>query len=119
MNANLVCAPGFQAAVQQCAGSKFFQHPVMRACRFAILNDCHAGAVDGVSANRRIYYAIFFKFTQHECEIMAFDSALLQLSGQIELCLDRFGDDQQAGGILVQPVNDTSTWYLAEAAGHD
>src|SRR5690606_10170438 len=54
------------------------------------------------------------KFTQYECEIVTSDSALLQLSDQIELCLDRFGDDQQAGSVLVQPVNDTGTWHLTE-----
>ncbi|SKO04239.1 Uncharacterised protein [Mycobacteroides abscessus subsp. massiliense] len=83
MNADLVCAAGFERAFDVAVGKIAFQHFDVGNGRFAAeFDDCHFQAVMWIAADLGFDFAVKRNNAVGDCAVNAFDCALLKLLNQ-------------------------------------
>jgi hypothetical protein len=78
----------------------------MRPCRLARADDRHPRALGRMAADGRVHGAGRFDMAACHRVIVPPHAARLQLPDEIGLRFERPGDDHQAAGILVEPMDD-------------
>ena len=106
VHANLVRTPGFQRTFDQRAIDEAFDDPKVRPRRLAALNNRHLRSLRRMPTDRLVDGSARFQHAAHQRLVVALDRPRLKLAHQIGLRLKRFGDDHQAGRILVQTMHD-------------
>ena len=82
----------------------------------ALLDDGHALAVVRVAADGRVDDGFrWIDAAVHESEVLLLHRALLQLPREVDVGAVVLGDDEQAGGVLVQAVDDAGPEDAADA----
>src|SRR3954468_20249799 len=83
VHADLVRAPGVQAAFDERGAAEALEHPISRARRLAAMRDRHAGAHLRVAPDRRIDGAARWRTAPHEPQANAAPGALGELLHEI------------------------------------
>ena len=81
---------------------------------FPLTGHGHARALPRVPTDRRIDRTVFARHPADQGAVKPFDRAGLQLPDQMCMGGQRFGDNHQAGRILIQPMHNTGPGNLAE-----
>ena len=117
VDAYLMGAACFQPALRQGIFPKAFQHPEMGNSRLAIFPDNgHLFTVRGIPADIPTDDAGFFLDVAPDHRLIDAESSLfLNLLCQAEVCLVILGCHHDAGGILVQPVDDARADFPVDA----
>jgi hypothetical protein len=108
-------ATGFQRTLKESTVGEFFKYAIPGQCGLAastLRHHCHLDPLHGMATDRRINPTILLDGSRRQGQILSSDGARLKLAHQIGLCLQCFGDDQQAAGVLVQAMHNTSAWNL-------
>jgi len=117
---NLMGAPGFQptgelgnavTCIVPCALAHVMGHGRL-GCNRAI--DAHAHGHLRITTDRLIDFARRQRATVHQGHVFTSHGSRLQLPNEVGLRRLRARHDQQAGGILVQPVDDTGTGDMSQ-----
>lgn len=117
MHADLVRAPREQAAFDKSAVFEPFQYVKNGRRRFAAGGyDCHFFAVDGMSADIGLDNAFFLRdIAVHERDIFLNSRLTADLFGKAVVRKVIFGDDHDAGSVLVKAVDDAGTYFAVYA----
>ena len=114
VHADLVGAAGFEPAAQQGGVGVALEHLVMRHCRPSARDHRHLRARDRVAADRRVDLAVARDAAVHHREVLALDAARLELAHEIGLRGQGLRHDQQAAGVLVEPMHDAGARHAGE-----
>ena len=106
VNANLVRTPGFQTAAHMRMGTIASDHTIMRDRLAAGVAYRHALAIHRMAIDRRIDMPARGHHAHGHRLVLALDRALGQIGDQFRVRGEGLGHDQNAGGVLVQPVHD-------------
>ncbi len=112
VHANLVGTAGFQLDPHVGVRAEALEHTVMADRRLAAIGDRHALAHAAVAADRGIDLAAGSDDANHDALVDTADLARLHLLDQPGLRLQGLGHHHQAGGVLVQAVDDTGARYV-------
>ncbi len=112
VHANLVGAAGFQLHSYMGVRAEALEHTVMADRRLAAVGYRHALAHAAMAANGRVDLATGCHHTNHDALVDTADLAGLHLLDQLGLRLQGLGHHHQAGGVLVQAVNDTGARHV-------
>ena len=108
MDADLVGAAGFKLALDEGDVAEPFHHSVVGDGMFALFTvgeDGHYEAVARVAAHVPDDGAfVLFEVAPHEGAVLAVNGVVEEVGGQLDLRLLRLGHDQNAGGVLVDTV---------------
>ena len=106
---NLVRTACLQLAFQQGDIPQAFHHAVMRHSRLAaaaVRKDRHLLPVSGIASNVPFYRSvIFIEAPPGHCRVQALRCFVEKLPAQVRLGGWIFGNNQQTGRILVNPMN--------------
>lgn len=112
MHPDLVRSPGIEAAFnQRRCFPKALEDGISGSGMFAAsFDDRHLLAVAGVAADGTLNHAGLFRNpSPAECDIGAFDAAVLELTGKAFVGFVSFGNHHQAAGLFVNAVDDAGT----------
>ncbi len=112
VHANLVGTAGFQLDPHMGVRAEALEHTVVADCRLSAVGDRHALAHAAVAPDRGVDLAAGGDHANHDALVDAADLARLHLLDQPGLRLQGLGHHHQAGGVLVQAVDDTGAWYV-------
>ena len=114
VNTDLMGSTGLQCAFDQGAIDETLDDPVVRSCRFTVLNHRHLRALRRMATDGKIDGPAAFKIAAHQRVVVAFDRARLQLPHQIGLRFQRARHHHQSAGVLVQAMDDTGARHPVE-----
>jgi hypothetical protein len=114
---NLVRATGFKGETHEAQGAPGFEHLVMRAGGTTVaLDHGHFLPLLGMAPNGRIDSALQrWQAPTHERRITPPQLAGLELRGEMAMTAVVLGDQQETGGVFVEPVHDTWAFFTPDA----
>jgi len=112
VHANLVGTAGFQLDPHVGVRAEALEYTVVADRRLAAVGNRHALAHAAMAADRGIDLAAGSDHANHDALVDAADLARLHLLDQPGLRLQGLGHYHQAGGVLVQAVDDTGARYV-------
>ncbi len=89
----------------------------MRHGGLPVLLDAHALAVDRVTAYRLIDGAATGQHPVTDCQVVPGNLPIRQLAYQCCMGRQGLGNEQQAGRVLVDPVDNACAWHFLEPSG--
>lgn len=116
VHAYLVGASGFEDALDEGDVAEAFEYAVVGdgMLSFAIGQDSHLHAVARVAADvARDGSFVLFDVAPHQGTVAALRSLMEELVAQVGLGVGGLGDDEQAGGVLVDAMDETTWGSLA------
>ena len=114
VHADLVGAPGFQPAFEQRVRAEALAQAEMGDRIAAIVAHGHADAVARMAVDRRIGGAAGHQRADHHRQVLAMHFARGQLFDQRGVRRQRARDDHDAGGVLVEAVDDAGARQRVE-----
>ncbi len=112
VHTNLVGTPGFQLHPHMGVRTEALEHAVVADRRLAAFSHRHALAHATVTADRGIDLAPGDHHAHHDALVDPADRAALQLLDQLGLRLQGLGHHHQAGGVLVQAVDNARARHV-------
>jgi hypothetical protein len=114
---NLVRATGVEGETHEAQGAPGFEHLVMRAGGTAVaLDHGHFLPLLGMAPKGRSDAALQrWQAPTHERHITPLQLAGLELRGEMAMTAVVLGDQQETGGVFVEPVHDTWTFFTPDA----
>ena len=114
VHADLVRASSLQCTFEQGGMGETLQHMVVRARRPAAADNGHLRALHRMASDRRIDDTIACNAAMRQRQVVALHRARLQLAHEVGLRFEGLGDDEQATGVLVEPVHDAGARYAGK-----
>src|SRR5690348_15733608 len=112
VHANLMRAPGMEVRPQQISRVEARQPGEVRPRRPSLTDDRHALSVSRVARDRLLdREAILVEVPPRKRRIATDDAPCLELSAQYAMRPIALRDEEQAGCLLVQPMNDSLTSF--------
>ena len=117
MYANLVCAPGFQAAFDICGAVQPFQNLIMGDCFLAMLPvDGHFFTIGRMTPDWPLDSSdILFQIAAHHGPVTASNAVLFELGGNLLVRLIIFADKQRSRCVHVDSVYDAGAQDSVDA----
>lgn len=112
VHTDLVGPAGFQLDPHMGVGTETLEHAIMADRLLAALHYRHALALLAVTTDGGVDLATGGDDPDHDAFIDPADAAALQLCDQLCLRLDGLGHHHQAGGVLVQAMDDAGTRHI-------
>ncbi len=106
VHADLVRAPGFEAALHERGGAEALDDVDVRARGLAGRDDGHLGALRRMAPDRRVDRRRAREVAEHDRDVLALDAARRQLPDEIDLRGPGLRDDHEPARVLVEPVHD-------------
>jgi len=112
----LMSAAGDRMATDQRDAADLLIHVIEGSCRAALCNHSHPLALTRMAVDRRIHDPICFpRYAKADGEIGLVDLSVSECDGETEVGPIRLGHYQQAGGVLVEPVDDPGPFDTPDA----
>jgi len=116
VDADLVGAAGGRGDFDEGGAVEALTDAVDGARRTSAFDYCHALAVSRVAADGAFDDSFrLLDASLHEGEVELLDAALLQLSREVGVSAVVLGDEEEAGGVLVESMDDSRPEYAADA----
>ena len=106
VHADLVRAPGFEAALHERGGAEALEDVDVRARGLAGRDDGHLGALRRVASDRRVDRRRARQVAEDDRDVLPLDAARRQLPDEVDLRGLRLRDDDEPARVLVEAVHD-------------